>query len=345
MERYDSIDGLRAYAAFCIVMMHVLANGTYELNGFLFEKVIPAFSSFVFLFMVISSFSVCCGYYESVSNGTITLNRFYAKRFARVWPFFALLTLADVIISPSVESVYEAFANLTLCFGLLPNPHISVIGVGWTLGVTFVFYLLFPFFCFLLSDRRRGWLILLAAIAYHWVCSEYFFDEAHMPQDFSGRTNILYCTVYFISGGMIYLYRDQVGNLAERFKIPMLMLIGVVSIFYFMLGDKTLILMILFSLILIYAIGRKTQKGLLNNQLTRFVGKYSMEVYLSHMVIFRILEKVKLLNLFSSKRLSYCMAVILTFSGALLFSVVLKWILKEGRLLLNLFLEKYNKGA
>lgn len=37
-ERYEGIDGLKAYAIIGIVMMHVLSNGKYEIGGFVFEQ-------------------------------------------------------------------------------------------------------------------------------------------------------------------------------------------------------------------------------------------------------------------------------------------------------------------
>ena len=40
----------------------------------------------------------------------------------------------------SKESLFEVFANLTLCQGLLPNANITVIGVSWTLAVIFVLW-------------------------------------------------------------------------------------------------------------------------------------------------------------------------------------------------------------
>ena len=64
--RYDALDGVRAISAIGIVLMHVLANGNYNLSGFLFEKLIPSFTNLVFLFMVVSAFSMCCGYYEKI---------------------------------------------------------------------------------------------------------------------------------------------------------------------------------------------------------------------------------------------------------------------------------------
>ena len=75
--------------------------------------------------------------------------------------------------------------------------NISVIGVSWTLAVIFVFYLLFPFFCFLLENKKRAWLVFICAVIYNFMCSTYFFDESHIADraavNFSARTNILYC--------------------------------------------------------------------------------------------------------------------------------------------------------
>ena len=151
-QRYDSLDGLRAYAAVGIVLMHVLSNITLKPSeNYLTLKLIPFFTDFTLLFMIVSGFSLCCGYYERFKKGTITPNSFYKKRYARILPYFACLCLLDLVMNPSRGAFFETFANLTLCFNLLPNPHITVIGVGWFLGVVFVFYLLFPFFVFIIT--------------------------------------------------------------------------------------------------------------------------------------------------------------------------------------------------
>ena len=65
-ERYEGIDGLKAYAIIGIALMHVLANGEYELGGFVFDRMIPAFTNLVFLFMMVSGFGMCCGYYQKI---------------------------------------------------------------------------------------------------------------------------------------------------------------------------------------------------------------------------------------------------------------------------------------
>ena len=104
---------------------------------------------------MVSGFGMCCGYYQKIIDQKISVEDFYKKRYIKIWPYFALLCALDFVISPSKESLFEVFANLTLCQGLLPNAKISVIGVSWTLAVIFVFYMLFPFFCFLIGNKKR----------------------------------------------------------------------------------------------------------------------------------------------------------------------------------------------
>ena len=172
-DRYEGIDGLKAYAIIGIVLMHVLSNGKYAINGFVFEQFIPSFTNLVFLFMMVSAFGMCCGYYQRVVDRKIRVEDFYKKRYVKIWPYFALLCALDFVISPNKESLFEVFANLTLCQGLLPNANIAVIGVSWTLAVIFVFYMLFPFFCFLIGNRKRAWGVAVAALVFNWLCGNY----------------------------------------------------------------------------------------------------------------------------------------------------------------------------
>lgn len=72
-KHYGAIDGLRAIAAIGIVMMHVASNNSYEISEFVYEQVIPSFTNFVFLFMTVSAFGMCCGYYEKIIHNQISV--------------------------------------------------------------------------------------------------------------------------------------------------------------------------------------------------------------------------------------------------------------------------------
>lgn len=309
--RYDNLDGLRAYAAIGIVLMHVLSNGAYGLEGFVFRRLIPSFTDLVFLFMVISGFSMCCGYYEKTVSGQLDLGKFYVKRFSKVWPFFALMCLVDFAMAPSLNTAYELLADLTLCFGLIPDAGITVIGVGWFLGLVFVFYFMFPFFCGLLSDKKRAWLGFGAALLLSGLCVLHFG---------SGRTSFAYSGVFFLAGGMIYLYREPLRRFVDRFGwIVGLLAVGAL-VLYYLLGSQLPWQLLVSILLTVLAIGKKNV--ILHNPVTKKLSSISLEIYLCHMLAFRALEKMKLTHLFPSALLSYAVTAVMTLVLAIIVSLV-----------------------
>ena len=166
----------------------------------------------------------------------------------KIWPYFTLLCALDFVISPSKESLFEVFANLTLCQGLLPNAKISVIGVSWTLAVIFVFYMLFPFFCFLIGNKKRAWSVAVVALVFNWLCTNYFK---------AGRTNIVYDAIYFIAGGLIFLYRKELAEFAAKYKVVAGAILLIATVAYFALGDNTLTMLFFCVAALVYTLGCK----------------------------------------------------------------------------------------
>lgn len=324
-NRYDSIDGLRALCAIGIIFMHMAAKGNnrYEMQGVIINKVIPFFTEFVYLFMIISAFSICCGYYKRISEGIITPSQFYEKRYSKILPFFSVLVIFDLLLEHSISAIYEGIANLTLAFGLLPNANISVIGVGWFLGTVFVFYMLFPYFCFLMKNKVRAWLAMLITIVYNYMSLNYFFDEAHVVQDMSKRTNFIYSSMFFMTGCMIFLYKDFLVSFVKKVRWILLIAIIATIVGYFFINTtqfvKNIYFVILFSLMLIYAIG--ADNSLLNNKFTKFIAGISLEIYLCHMMIFRIVEKLHLNYLFGNGWVSYLFTTLIVICGAIVFSL------------------------
>ena len=310
-ERYGTIDSLRMIACIGIMMMHIQANNNYEITGYFYNTVIPSFTNFVFLFMTVSAFGMCCGYYEKVMNQTISLPDFYAKRFKKILPFFGVLVLIDVVISPSRAALFEAFADLTLLFGFLPNAgNISVIGVGWFLGLVFVFFFCFPFFCVLLANKKRAWISFAMSLLYNFVCAEYF--EV-------GRSNILYSACFFLAGGLIYLYRKELTKISSYITA---VFVAASIVVYYLMGGHVINCLIVSMCLLICAIS--VRGGVLENRITRFFSNISMEIYLSHMVLFRVIERLGLNTRFGNGWLQYLITVVLVLTATVIFSVVMK---------------------
>lgn len=311
IRKYENIEYLRAFSAIGIVLMHVLINGNYEISGFLFRKIIPSFTDLVFLFMVISGFSMCCGYYHRIIKNEIELDDFYKKRFKKIWPFFAFLCFVDFIISPSINSLCELIADLTLCFGFLPNPNLSVIGVGWFLGLIFVFYIIFPFFCFLLKNRKRAWVSFMISVVFNLLCIYYFDVE---------RTNIIYSSMYFIAGGLLFLYKEEIVKIFESRKwlVIILLLISIIAYYNFNIYSvcALLISIVLLSICIIFPEG--------GNKFISFISGISFEIYLSHMVMFRLLEKFNFLRVTTNETLSYLVSSIIVLVLSVVFSYIAK---------------------
>lgn len=330
-SHYGALDGLRAYSAIGVAMMHILINGQYKVSGFVFDTFIKSLGNLVFLFMMISAFSMCCGYYSKILNCEISIEKFYGRRYQKMWPFFAILCVVDIIISPSRSAIYELFANLTLCFGLLPNANISVIGIGWFLGLIFVFYMIFPFFCYLISSRKRAWFVMIVSMLYHLVCRVYFFDSNHVINGFDVRGNILYSAMFFVFGGVLFLYKNLISDIAKRYRWCLIILsVATTGVYFYEGNSEPFIMLILFGLLLIYSIGNSGRKGfILQNSFTRFIGNISLEIYLCHMLFYRVMEKLNLNHMFENEILSYFCTVILTLVSAVIFSCIVKNIFRK----------------
>ena len=332
--RNNALDGIRALSAVGIIFMHVLSNGGYEISGFIGEKLIPSFTDLVFLFMIVSGYAMCCGYYEKIFNKTIAIEDFYGRRIAKIWPFFAFLSLVDLALSPSSNSLYETFANLTLCFGFLPNADISVIGVGWFIGLVFVFYFTFPFFCYLLANKKRAWLAFAAALIFNYLC-QVRFDAP--------RSNIVFSAVFFLAGGLLYLYREPLKKLAQKCKWLVFLAVIVGGAAYYWLDGAVPVMLVLFSLMVIYTMDTEGKYRILSNPVTRFLGNISLEMYLCHMVVFRVMEKVGLTNVFPSAVLSFAATAVGTLVGAIILSTAFQFAIKGIEKWIKRLIEKKEK--
>jgi len=333
--RFESLNGLRTIACIGIVAMHTFMNSEAKpSNNFITSNIIGYAGEFVLLFMLVSAFSMCCGYLDRFHNGSISLNDFYTKRYKRILPFFALLTIIDVLkclvenhfsFSSTVSGeLWEAFANFTLVFGLAPGNNINVVGVGWFLGVIFLFYMLFPFYSVLLINKRRANIALIVSLIWSLGIKFYFVP---VKNSLAGYTNILVVAPYFIAGGIIFLYSYNLINLAEKRIYSILskvLIIAFTAIFFifpelrFPYSD-----LLLYVFWIIYAVmeSKSSRKWtFLNNRVMAFISGISMEIYLSHMMFFRIVEKLHLEKIIHNNDILYLITLALVLAGAIVFA-------------------------
>lgn len=351
MKKYDSLNGLRAIAAIGIVLMHVRANIDVRVTGyFIYSNVISRMSDFVFLFFMISAFSLCCGYYEKFKKGTITPNDFYKRRYKRILPFFSILVLLSVAIPhspnkaalakastsllgesgypPFLESVFEGVSELTLSYGLLPNPNMSIMGVGWFLGVIFLFYMLFPFFVFMIDNKRRAWKSFIIVHLLCFIAISYFYSNKFLC--FEGvPKNIVYNAPFFVLGGAIFLYKELLEKFVKKYCLLILSVCLLVTAAYWILGCNknsylgVVIISVVMGSWLIFAIGSQTK--ILHNKVIDYLSGISMEIYLSHMLSFRAVSMLHVSKFINQPDLTYWLTCILTLAVAIGFSHIVKY--------------------
>lgn len=334
-SRYESFNGLRAIAALGIAMMHYRAFIVVKPSvNFITENVIPFFTEFVFLFFMVSALGMCCGYYKKfemfesssgLKSSKFNTEDFYKKRFSRIWPYFALLVSIDLLMyvvqhgftwNESLRAeTYQALADLTLCFNFLPNPDITVIGGGWFLGTIFVFYIMFPFFVFLIGNKRRAWFAMAVALMMHLLTVHYFLTPEFCLESQIGnaRHEITYSFIFLLAGGLLFLYKDKLTfsqNWQKGIALAVVVFGTMANVVWHpqILGENRLYLMLLFAAWIVYAmsggfeVGLKGLKGpesskgfkVLDNKVMKFLGDISMEIYLTHMMMFRLVEKIHL---------------------------------------------------
>lgn len=305
--------------------MHVLSNISVKPSeNYLTSTLIPFFTDFTLLFMIVSGFSMCCGYYQRIKDGSVAPNTFYKKRYLRILPFFAILSLLDFALEPKLETLYQVYANLTLCFSLLPAHNITVIGVGWFLGIVFLFYLLFPFFVFMLDNRRRAWLSFALTLTFVLIAF-----NAEFVTGTVGRSNFVFCAPFFLSGGLVFMYRTGIEQTVRSHSIMCSLMVLLATVCYFVgkgvysESINYIAELCMFSLWLVCAIGISSR--VLSNKVLKYLSGISMEIYLAHMVIFRVVEKLHIEKYIEQTDMLYVATSLLTICGVVSFAHILKY--------------------
>lgn len=170
--------------------------------------------------------------------------------------------------------------------------------------------------------------MLAVAIVFHFIGRFYFFKEPFV--DFEvGRHNMIFSMPYFLVGGIIYLYRNELKTVGEQFHRLLFLICMVASIFEFLKPefiDEFMYLIVLFGLWMVYTISG--ERKWLSNKVTKYLSGISMELYLSHMVLFRFTEKLGLDALTDNPNVNYLICTFVTLGITICFCHVLKyWIL------------------
>lgn len=335
-DRYENLNAVRAISSIMIVLMHVMVNGGFILPDNMLFTLIGRAGALVEMFFILSAFSMCCGYFEKMKNGTMLPKEFYLRRFGKFAPFFWMITAAytvpmavkAILVKESLDRVAEeAFFNISLLFGFLPDNRMDVAGIGWTLGVIFAFYLLFPFFVCITEDKRKTTASLALFLAVNSAMIHYYSGTDRFL-----KGNILYQMCFFVLGAFLYHFRKQLRSAVNA--VPCMEWLCVIS--------GTIISMVLmpedifarnvaymagFGLVVTGCLGKENRA--LSNAVTKAGAEYSFELYLSHMLVFTAVNAAVKKIMPDRNLLAYFITAAATLAGAYAFSVISKKALRK----------------
>ena len=129
-----------------------------------------------------------------------------------------------------------------------------------------------------------------------------------------------------MAGGLIYLYRDELKRL-KNIRIVAVVFLAITASAYYFLSQNDLVMAVFSVAIIIFAITTNGKLG--ENKLIKKLSSISFEVYLSHMMIYRVLEKLKINHMFGLNAISYGVTAFLTLAGAIAFSYIAKVVLEK----------------
>lgn len=150
--RVNGFDFLRGTCALMVALYHMLSwSGVAEFYSWgLFG---------VYVFFALSGASLVVAYRDRFARG-MPASEFLLYRFVRLAPLF-LMVLALSVHSTGEKNLLQ---TATLLFGLADPGSRSLVTGGWSIGVEFVFYLMFPLLLSLALCPARYWIGALLAV-------------------------------------------------------------------------------------------------------------------------------------------------------------------------------------
>jgi peptidoglycan/LPS O-acetylase OafA/YrhL len=304
-RKLDFIDALRGLAALYVALYHFsLITSPAAVAPRWLAPVTGLGGSGVTLFFVVSAFTLCLSMEARGRDESTPISNYFLRRFFRIAPLFyvwiVLYLVRDPIIFKATHSFAEIARSAFFLLNLFPGQEQGFVWASWTLGVEMLFYVLFPAIFRAVDSIGKAGAYFLATIllrsAWHALVPRLVDDPAVASTYYN--FSLLYHLPTFLVGILAYhVHRAVDLEAARRLGIGHLLIAifcwAMLSLCYGLLQtgpfDGITVLAILYGILLI---GLSILPApVFVNRVTRFFGKISYSVYLSHAATLALLSK------------------------------------------------------
>jgi len=294
-KKIVQLDVFRGLAALSVCAVHFTYNSFFH-NYF-------AQGLFVQLFFVLSGFVICYNYEEKINN-YYDLKNFLLKRFKRLYPlhlFFLIIFLFIEIIKYILLFKYDVrfnnlpfetnnLKNFLLNFFLLQHfaEQYSFNGPSWSISVEMMLYITFGIFIFL-NKKLTTYFSIIYVIIFICFFNSIYGEDLSILGYFSG----LYS--FFIGYLFCILFKKNFFLIKKYFNIFYISILSIflIEIFIFRSISSKFFYSIFFGLIFYMSCFIDSNSKLfkiLFNKFFIFLGKISYSIYLSHLLIFFLID-------------------------------------------------------
>jgi len=309
LKYIESLDGVRGYAALMVVVFHFFFSGGADYSHYIktLQKITEFGQHGVSLFFVLSGFLITRILIKS-RNDKDYFKKFYIRRILRIFPLYYLYLLFNYYLIPLFLNSECTSFKLQLPYYLYLQNFNEILGFQqngpghfWSLAVEEHFYLLWPALLFFVTPKNLYKIIVISLILifilrYFMIDNGYsinYFTFTRIDQIMVGSIlalleirNILYTKKTAYTFLIMILSILPLGVLLYQFQ----------SSFQYIneLLKHTILAFFFFAVIGIIIINptSKIIRFLLLNKIIQYLGKISYGIYVWHMMVIYMLQKL-----------------------------------------------------
>jgi peptidoglycan/LPS O-acetylase OafA/YrhL len=204
--KFKYIDAVRGFAILAVLAVHVVQK-CEQIPSFL-DSAAKLGNYGVQLFFVASAFTLCLSFYERKTREKNPIRNYFLRRYFRIAPmyyfgiffYFMVRLIGKGIFPPEGYDFFSIITNLTFLHGFHPDTFNFIVPGGWSIGVEFVFYAVFPFTLRFVKNTTHALVLILLSIVFSIVGS-YFWE-------------IIYGEISNKNSFQYYVFTTQFSNFA-----------------------------------------------------------------------------------------------------------------------------------